>query len=182
MLNLYSRNEADEILPNLFLGNMFCASNESFLREKRISKILIVGKGLNRSYPLKFEYMEIPVEDEPDENLLPYFEACIEFIDSGLSKKQAVLVHCAAGVSRSSTVVIAYLMRTQNMSFSDALSFVTDKRPIISPNQGFVKQLKLYEEMGCKLDVSNEKYLLLLKEQQEQREQWKKLFLHFSES
>jgi protein-tyrosine phosphatase len=61
--------------------------------------------------------------------------------------KWKVLVHCHAGVSRSSTIVISYLMRKYiNFSLNDALKFVKSKRPIIKPNKGFMKQLQKYED------------------------------------
>ena len=59
--------------------------------------------------------------------------------------KHKVLVHCQAGISRSSTVVISYLMRFRDMSYDEALLFVHARRPVISPNSAFVKQLKAYE-------------------------------------
>jgi protein-tyrosine phosphatase len=51
-----------------------------------------------------------------------------------------------AGISRSPTLVIAYLMKTQNLSFSEAFDLVKKKRPIIHPNQGFKNQLLQYEQ------------------------------------
>lgn len=51
------------------------------------------------------------------------------------------------GKSRSATCVIAYLMQKQNITASDALSYVRLARPITEPNEGFMKQLELYGEM-----------------------------------
>lgn len=50
-----------------------------------------------------------------------------------------------AGMSRSATIVIAYLMKTRGMSFQDALALVKARRPIVRPNEKFVKQLKDFE-------------------------------------
>lgn len=55
-----------------------------------------------------------------------------------------VYVHCNAGVSRSASFVIAYLMRELAMTFEEAFTFVKQKRPQIMPNHGFVTQLKQY--------------------------------------
>jgi protein-tyrosine phosphatase len=52
-----------------------------------------------------------------------------------------VFVHCFAGVSRSATIVIAYLMKEHGLSFNSAIKFVKSKRPQINPNDGFRKQL-----------------------------------------
>jgi len=53
------------------------------------------------------------------------------------------------GISRSATVLTAYLMKTRKLSAEDALETVRAIRPLVCPNLSFRKQLKLYEEMGC---------------------------------
>lgn len=62
----------------------------------------------------------------------------IEFIEKNI-KKTNVLVHCFAGVSRSATAVIAYLMKNKKLSFESALSLCKAKRKVTNPNQGFVR-------------------------------------------
>jgi atypical dual specificity phosphatase len=56
-----------------------------------------------------------------------------------------VIVHCAAGISRSASVVIAYLMEYYNFPLSKALKFVKDTRRIVDPNEGFLQSLAQYE-------------------------------------
>lgn len=58
-----------------------------------------------------------------------------------------VLVHCHAGVSRSSSCVIAYLMQEHGMSFKEAFAYASKRRPIIFPNMGFQKQLLEFERL-----------------------------------
>ena len=53
-----------------------------------------------------------------------------------------ILVHCAAGVSRSASFTIAYLMRKKGMGFEEAHKLVKEKRKIIRPNSYFVEQLR----------------------------------------
>lgn len=57
-----------------------------------------------------------------------------------------VLVHCAGGISRSTTCAIAFLMKEYSWSFEKTLEFVRSKKPNTNPNFGFVKQLISYEE------------------------------------
>lgn len=57
---------------------------------------------------------------------------------------QAVLVHCKMGVSRSASTVIAYAMKQQYWTLEVALNYVRDRRSIVKPNEGFMKQLQTY--------------------------------------
>lgn len=73
-----------------------------------------------------------------------YFDNCIAFIRDA-QHHGSVLVHCAQGVSRSASVVIAYLIRERGMTFSEALSHSQKVRPVVKPNDAFVRQLRAYE-------------------------------------
>lgn len=57
---------------------------------------------------------------------------------------QAVLVHCKMGISRSGSTVIAYAMKQQHWPMDVALAYVRDRRSIVKPNEGFMKQLQTY--------------------------------------
>lgn len=58
-----------------------------------------------------------------------------------------ILVHCNKGVSRSSSMVIAYLMKRHSMPFDHALAFVVKRRPVANPNESFRRQLQDYERL-----------------------------------
>ena len=73
-----------------------------------------------------------------------YLEECIAFI-SEFSEITNVLVHCYAGMSRSTTIVIAYLMKLYRWGYDATLHFVKFKRVIANPNEGFANQLRGYE-------------------------------------
>lgn len=83
-------------------------------------------------------HLQIPIEDMDNVNILNYFQDAIEFISDKL-KTTNVLVHCMAGISRSTTIVIAFLMANQKMTYEQAHAYVLAKREIIYPNKGFVK-------------------------------------------
>ncbi len=57
-------------------------------------------------------------------------------------------------------MVCAYLMATEGLNLEQALSAIRQARPIINPNSGFLIQLQLFHEMGCKLDPQYEGYRL----------------------
>jgi hypothetical protein len=80
------------------------------------------------------------------ENLLSFFDDAFQFIESARANKTGVLVHCKQGLSRSATLIIAYVMRVNKMTASDAYAFVKSKSPSISPNMGLVYQLIEYEK------------------------------------
>jgi protein-tyrosine phosphatase len=74
-----------------------------------------------------------------------WFASTFQFIDEALKHRGKVLVHCAAGVSRSATIIIAYLMSRCGISYGQALAHVKARRPIVNPNEGFVQILQSYD-------------------------------------
>uniref|UniRef100_A0A0D6R7I8 Tyrosine-protein phosphatase domain-containing protein n=1 Tax=Araucaria cunninghamii TaxID=56994 RepID=A0A0D6R7I8_ARACU len=99
--------------------------------------------------------MKVSLNDHVTENLLNRLEACLDFIHGARQRGGTVLVHCMAGVSRSASVIVAYLMRTENLSFQDALSSLRKESPTASPNKGFIDQLVMFGQMGCKVDPTH---------------------------
>ena len=67
-------------------------------------------------------------------------------VDEGRSKGYGVLVHCLAGISRSVTITVAYLMSKEKMCLNDAYDFVKRAKPNISPNFNFMGQLLDFEQ------------------------------------
>jgi protein-tyrosine phosphatase len=100
----------------------------------------------------KYETEERPVRflclkglrDQVDADIQSHFDAVNDFIDKAIQQSGCVFVHCQAGVSRSPTLVIAYLMSRHSMTLDQAYSFVQHRRPLIKPNDGFLRQLIQY--------------------------------------
>ncbi|XP_050415369.1 dual specificity protein phosphatase 12 [Patella vulgata] len=146
------------ILENLYLGSVESSKDTEKLNELGITHILTVDvQALFQETCDTFVTKHINLPDLAESDLLTYFEECNEFINEG-REKGSVLVHCFAGVSRSATLVLAYIMNKSNISFDEALSIVKTQRPIVSPNEGFKQQLRLYEGMGCKIDPQSNSY------------------------
>ena len=78
------------------------------------------------------------MKDAVNEKIQDYFDQVCAFMESSIKEGDRVLVHCAFGVSRSSTLVIAYLMKKLKIGMVEALSYVRRKRPTIKPNAGFM--------------------------------------------
>ena len=100
-------------------------------------------------------FFSLQVTDLPEEDLLSHFTGSNAFIQDGLAKDGAVLVHCYRGRSRSATVVVAFLMQKHGYSAERALAKVRGKREIIQPHDSFLAQLKLYENMDFSIDPEN---------------------------
>ncbi|CAD8194527.1 unnamed protein product [Paramecium pentaurelia] len=77
--------------------------------------------------------------------MTPLFEQAHNYLESSRQYTN-VLVHCHAGKSRSTAIVVSYLMKKRNLNLEQALIQVKYQRPIVSPNPGFIKQLLLYEQ------------------------------------
>ncbi|KAL3637133.1 hypothetical protein CASFOL_019432 [Castilleja foliolosa] len=100
---------------------------------------------------LKFVRMGVPLRDTESEDLLDYLDVCLDFIEDS-RKEGSVLVHCFAGVSRSAAIITAYLMRSEGLSVDDAIESLRQSCESVCPNDGFLEQLKMFEEMGFKVD------------------------------
>ena len=135
------------ILPNLLLGDVqdaFMAVRGSL--RPQVSAILTMAAEL----PLHkqfvglqhfLDYKYIPMDDSPSQDLLSNLPEALNFINWQLEQGHTVLVHCAAGISRSASVVIAYLMMTHGMTLDEAYQYVKSRRSIVQPNPGFMQQL-----------------------------------------
>ncbi len=139
--------EQEESIGGLYLGNSRCASDYEVLKNQNLSVVLDVA-GINHKYPegTLTGHKVVVALDSPDFDLSACFVECFEFIDDHRRKGHNVLVHCVAGVSRSATIVIAYLMQSQDKDLWQAHDEVRKIRNVIRPNQGFMNQLKEFEK------------------------------------
>ncbi|XP_009892058.1 PREDICTED: dual specificity protein phosphatase 4 [Charadrius vociferus] len=92
-----------------------------------------------------YQYKCIPVEDNHKADISSWFMEAIEYIDSVKECCGRVLVHCQAGISRSATICLAYLMMKKRVKLEEAFEFVKQRRSIISPNFSFMGQLLQFE-------------------------------------
>lgn len=133
-----------EILPGVYLGSIGAANNVQALQALGVTHVLTVAQGLNPPHPSAFRYKCVAVLDSPDQDLTPFFEECLEFMEEG-RRCGGVLVHCFAGRSRSATVTCAYLLAKERLTLDAALEHVKVRRPAVCPNPGFLIQLRRYE-------------------------------------
>ena len=129
--------DAQEIVDRLWLGSSHAgACSVEILQTKKISHVLVAGMGL--TMPHKDEpsihYHKINLIDHHSQSLTKHLDGCLKFIDDALAAEGSVLVHCALGVSRSASIVIAYVSKTLHLTFDEAISLVREKRPEVEPN------------------------------------------------
>lgn len=133
----------DEIYQGCYLSSM----NKQSLQSIGITHILIAGDLVPYFIDKnEFVYIKFIVDDEDNEQISQFFPQAYEFIDSCIENKGKVLIHCAAGISRSSTFTISFLIKKYHMTYTEAFDLVRKGRNIAYPNRGFIKQLKKWEE------------------------------------
>eukprot|EP01116_Phalansterium_solitarium_P004743 TRINITY_DN1583_c0_g1_i1.p2 TRINITY_DN1583_c0_g1~~TRINITY_DN1583_c0_g1_i1.p2 ORF type:complete len:223 (+),score=59.93 TRINITY_DN1583_c0_g1_i1:124-792(+) len=154
---LFHFNNPTEIVPGLlWLGGMRNAG--SHIQDLEIQHVLNMaavpdqnaGCGVDpyesASLGPTVRYKGIECYDVPSYPIDRHFEETYTFIRQAIEKKQRVYVHCVAGISRSVSIVVAYLMRTNFWTLETALQFVRCRRTSVCPNDGFMRVLRAYEQ------------------------------------
>lgn len=127
-----------EILEGrLYMGSRRDARDLERLRELGITHILNVTTDEKKHFKKEFTYLRIPVDDG-ERRIGSFFDCAYRYIEEG----EVVFVHSGQGVSRSATIVIAYLMRNRTWNYDTALQFVKERREIVNPHPLFVVQLQ----------------------------------------
>ncbi|KAF8583306.1 hypothetical protein K439DRAFT_1412331 [Ramaria rubella] len=139
----------DRVTDNLWIGSLAAALDADLLHKNGIKSVLSVMRG-RIAIQKPFARYQVLLDDTDEADALVHFPACIEWIDSQIKKGRGVLVHCQAGMSRSATIVAAYIMYTQSIDTQAALDLIRKARPVIQPNDGFVTQLALFHSAHFK--------------------------------
>ena len=135
-----------ELIDGLFIGTVGAAMNYKKLKGIGITHIVCAAMNIKEYFPKHFKYLTVKLLDSETENIKKYFDQTGKFINDALKEKGKVLVHCHAGISRSSTICLAYIIKYKKMSFDKALELVKKKRDKINPNPGFITQLREYQK------------------------------------
>lgn len=167
--------EPDEVIPNLFLGNLQAgdAALEQILTGDYSTAILrctshVIDIKVKDRLPAHLEngakFKVISIGDSEKSDILTEIEGANEFIQQALNEKKRVLVHCDAGTSRSAAFVIAYLMKTFKYNFTIANNRLVKIRPCVNV-QNFALQLQEYEKRLCP-DVSQDSNKVVMMDQE----------------
>ncbi|KAI8070148.1 protein-tyrosine phosphatase-like protein [Thamnidium elegans] len=151
------------ILPNLYLGSYYNASNGSQLNKLDINCVINVASEINiTTIPTIKEYHHMRWTHSQNNLAHVEFAQAISKIQLAHSKRKNVFIHCQQGIERSAALVIAYLLCAsrqlakitcvenslagQNWSLDRALKYVQERAPGIRPNMELLYQLQEYEK------------------------------------
>jgi protein-tyrosine phosphatase len=140
----------DEVLPGLYVGGLESVMDCNLMQ--RIDAVISVLKPESRRELERIgclrgkAHLFIPIKDQASAPIESHFEEVYRFIERNLNSGRTVLVHCAAGRSRSVTLVVYYMLRKGIAhSVSAALNLIRKQRPIARPNPGFKRKLRMAE-------------------------------------
>eukprot|EP00300_Choanocystis_sp_HF-7_P027323 c32417_g1_i1.p1 GENE.c32417_g1_i1~~c32417_g1_i1.p1 ORF type:complete len:433 (+),score=72.23 c32417_g1_i1:36-1334(+) len=132
-----------KVADRVYLGSNTVAKNRELLDSFGITHVVNTARSVSDNYfESELRYLEFALEDGPAEDLTSVLYDAIEFVDNALANDGNVLVHCWQGVSRSTSIVIAWMMfHNPTMSFDDCLQQIRETRSIARPNAAFMCQL-----------------------------------------
>ncbi|KAH9928763.1 protein-tyrosine phosphatase-like protein [Amylocystis lapponica] len=139
--------QASEIIPGLFVCDMYTATSPAVLTALGITHIVSCIKPALPTRMAGIQQICIPIDDSKQADLLGYLDYAVYWMAKAMRTKGNVVVHCMWGMSRSASIAIAYLIAVERMSLESALRLVRSKRQVVRPNAGFLRQLQVYEKV-----------------------------------
>ncbi|KAJ0897242.1 putative protein-tyrosine-phosphatase [Helianthus annuus] len=134
--------ECSKVAEHIFLGGDAVAKDKEILKQHKITHILnCVGFVCPEYFKGNFVYRTLWLQDSPSEDITSILYDVFDYFEDVRDQGGKVFVHCCQGVSRSTSLVIAYRMWREGQSFDDAFQYVKAAREIADPNMGFACQL-----------------------------------------
>lgn len=141
----YYDDQPTKILDNLYLGNVFHTILPKSVEKYKFDYIFNIGVHINQQdFIIETPSHFIDIQDRCDSDILEHLEDLTTRIHLKLHDSKKVYVHCYVGMSRSSTVIAAYLIKYHNMTVLEAVEDLKRLRPIVQPNAGFMQQLESF--------------------------------------
>uniref|UniRef100_A0A3B1J3B8 Dual specificity protein phosphatase n=1 Tax=Astyanax mexicanus TaxID=7994 RepID=A0A3B1J3B8_ASTMX len=155
----------NEVWPNIIISDVHTAKDVDLLMVLGVTHIVNAADGPSQidtgpafysHTPTLIQYYGVEAPDSRDFNITPFFYPTARFIHTARTQHSGkVLVHCARGISRSATLVLAYLMIYEGLTVSEAIKAVRCHRNIL-PNAGFLQQLR---ELDIQLSLQRQSAL-----------------------
>jgi len=125
----------NEIIPNLWLGSRLAPVNQDIIHDKNIKLIINCTKDIDYYVDSNVQTIRLAINDantdESNRILGESIDNLTFLIDVYLQNNMGVLVHCYAGVQRSATVVLCYLIKYKHLQLQMAKTIMKDKRSIV---------------------------------------------------
>jgi atypical dual specificity phosphatase len=137
------RDNTAQCIGRVCIGGEFAATNKPHLIELGITHIVTAIGTPERAFE-HIDYLVLEFDDHRSVDIAPWLDMSSPWIADALASRPdaRVLVHCAAGISRSASIVIDHLMRANGWDFDEALAQLRAVRPVVNPNAGFVGVLR----------------------------------------
>ena len=136
-----------EIINNIFIGAYLNAKNWNELEKNNIKYILNCATECKNIFEDKIKYLILDIKDQNDFPIQDFFDKGIQFIQESVNNNDGnILIHCMEGKSRSTTLLMAYLIKYKNENTNSAYKIVKSKRQLTMPNLGFMFKLREYEK------------------------------------
>lgn len=149
------------ILDWLLLGTFEHARSQEMMEYLGITHVLDVEMGGSKPAWLAAErYLGRPMCDAGSTDLSSMIDDATLFIRAAHEAGHKILVNCEYGINRSTTALVAYLVRFCDMSLRDALVLCRQRRPVARPRTKYIAQLAKYERLW-RPDRPEEEYLRL---------------------
>ena len=140
-------NHITEIINRIFIGSYQNAKNYEELEKNKIKYILNCASECKNLFEDKIKYLKLDIKDQNDFPIQDYFEKGIQFIIDSLNNNDGnILIHCMEGKSRSTTILMAYLIECKNETTNSAYKILKNKRQLTMPNLGFMNKLREFEK------------------------------------
>ncbi|ESQ44932.1 hypothetical protein EUTSA_v10010135mg [Eutrema salsugineum] len=138
----YFDKECSKVADHIYVGGDAVAKDKNILKKNGITHILnCVGFICPEYFKSDFCYRSLWLQDSPSEDITSILYDVFDYFEDVREQSGRIFVHCCQGVSRSTSLVIAYLMWREGQSFDDAFQYVKSARGIADPNMGFACQL-----------------------------------------
>ncbi|PNW79482.1 hypothetical protein CHLRE_09g416950v5 [Chlamydomonas reinhardtii] len=147
---LFFEKHCSEVSPGLFLSGDYVAKNRETLRQAGVTHVLnCVGFICKEYFKEELTYKTLYLQDTPAEDISCVLYDSLNYIDAALQSGGRVLVHCSQGVSRSATLVIAYMMWRSGKPYDEVFAAVKGIRGVANPNIGFTCQLLQWQKRAA---------------------------------
>lgn len=137
----------------IYIGGYLAACNDKFIKGENITRIVKLFADDSSYYGGDYrepgvKYLVLPTVDSPDYDIQRDAIAAMRFVRQGLARGEKILIHCQAGVSRSATIVLLYLMLYRHYPLNEAMALLRHARPIVNPNRGFMNFLMRVDRLN----------------------------------